>query len=71
MFNHKVYSMKNSTNFSIENFEQEAYNESAYDLDNSLDDFVIEQWEEIASEEVDLFDLKEEMEDEDDFNGIF
>ncbi|WPP49102.1 hypothetical protein [Catalinimonas niigatensis] len=63
--------MKNSTNFSINNFDQEAYNDADFGFDTGFDDFLFEQIEEVTSEEIDLFDLDDYEEDEDNFDGVF
>lgn len=63
--------MKNSTNFSIDNFDQEAYNEADYSFDAGFDDFIFEQIKEVALEEIEFFDQDEDEEDDDNFDGIF
>lgn len=63
--------MKNSTHFTAENFDQEAYYEADHDFDGGSDDLLFEQLAEVAEEEPDFYDLERAEEEEDNFDGIF
>jgi hypothetical protein len=70
MFNHKVWTMNNATNFNLGELDHEIYNDLNADFDADYDtDFL----DHLDTEALDISDLDElgEGEDDDNFGGVF